>query len=70
MRIILQAEASECALACLAMVADAHGSRIDLGELRRRFSISLKGTTLTHLIRHAEGLSFSGRPVRLELGKV
>ena len=67
MRAILQSEAAECGLACLAMVGDAHGLRLDLAELRRRFSVSLKGATLTTLIRHAQALNFSARPLRLDL---
>lgn len=63
----MQSEAAECGLACLAMVGDAHGLRMDLSELRRRFSISLKGATLATLIRHAQALSFNARPLRLEL---
>ena len=43
---ILQAEAAECGLACLAMVAASHGQRHSLSDLRRKFSASLKGTTL------------------------
>jgi ATP-binding cassette subfamily B protein RaxB len=39
--VILQTEASECALACLGMVAGFHGHYIDLIELRKTHSISL-----------------------------
>ena len=39
--VIFQTEAAECGLACLAMVANYHGNRIDLPALRRRFSISV-----------------------------
>lgn len=67
MRAILQSEAAECGLACLAMVGDAHGLRMDLSELRRRFSVSLKGATLATLIRHAQALHLSARPLRLDL---
>lgn len=67
MKLILQSEVSECGLACLAMISDAHGLRLDLSDLRRRFSVSLKGVTLTALIRHADALNFSARPLRLEL---
>ena len=42
MKPILQTESSECGLACLAMVASHFGSHMDLADLRRRFSISLK----------------------------
>ncbi len=66
-RVLLQSESAECALACLAMIASAHGYHADLAELRRRFPISLKGATLDKLIRHAEALGFAARPLRLEL---
>lgn len=69
-RPILQSEAGECGLACLAMISSAFGYRIDLGDLRRRFSISLKGSTLTSLIRHAESIGLAGRPLRLELAEL
>ena len=48
--VILQTEAAECGLACLAMAACFHGHTIDLPSLRRKHSVSLKGTTLAHLI--------------------
>ena len=64
---IFQTEASECGLACLAMIANYYGLRLDLVELRRRFSISLRGATLAHLIRFADRLGFASRPLRLEL---
>jgi ATP-binding cassette subfamily B protein RaxB len=66
-RPILQSEATECALACLAMVSAAHGMRLDLTDLRRRFATSLKGATLQHLVEQASSLGFSSRPLRLEL---
>jgi ATP-binding cassette subfamily B protein RaxB len=65
--LILQTEASECGLACLAMVANYHGHTVDLLSLRRRYSVSLKGTTLTHLIGMAERMHLSARPLRLDL---
>ena len=65
--IILQTEASECGLACLAMIAAYHGHQIDLGTLRRRHPVSLKGVTLKSLIRVAKELHFSCRPLRIEL---
>ncbi|MEG1767646.1 MAG: peptidase domain-containing ABC transporter [Comamonas sp.] len=67
---ILQAEAGECGLACLAMICNALGSRVDISDLRRRLSISPKGSTLATLIRHAESLGLSGRPLRLELDEI
>ena len=68
--LILQSEAVECGLACLAMVAGWHGYRTDLPTLRRRFSISLKGATLKQLIDIAGQLNFAARPLRLELDEL
>ena len=63
---VLQAEAAECALACLAMVAAAHGHRSDLPTLRLRFSLSLKGATMADLATMARGLKLQTRAVRAE----
>jgi ATP-binding cassette subfamily B protein RaxB len=64
--VVLQTEAAECALACLAMVATAHGHRTDLPTLRQRFSLSLKGATMADLVRMAGELRFNPRAVRVE----
>lgn len=68
--LIRQAEASECGLACLAMVAGYHRLETDLVTLRRRFQISLKGATLGQLMKIAEELGFSGRPLRAEIAEL
>jgi ATP-binding cassette, subfamily B, bacterial CvaB/MchF/RaxB len=65
--VYLQSEAAECGLACLAMIAAWHGFVTDLPSLRRRFAVSLAGSTLKHLIDMAGQLNLSGRPLRLEL---
>ena len=65
--VILQTEASECALACLGMVAGYHGHHVDLLELRKTHAISLKGVALGDLIRIAHTLSLSCRPVKADM---
>jgi ATP-binding cassette subfamily B protein RaxB len=65
--LILQTEATECGLACLAMAASYHGYGVDLAGLRRKHSPSLKGTSLNHLISVAAQLKLSSRPVKMEL---
>jgi ATP-binding cassette, subfamily B, bacterial CvaB/MchF/RaxB len=65
--LILQTEAAECGLACLAMVASAFGHRTDLPTLRRRFSLSAKGVMLGDLVRMAESLQLNSRALRAEL---
>ena len=64
---IRQAAASECGLACLAMVASFYGRQTDLGTLRREYPVSLKGATLAMVMEIATRLGLSGRPLRLEL---
>lgn len=65
--VVLQTEAAECGLACLAMVATYHGHALDLAALRRRFSLSLKGATLSFLMQAAGQLHLVSRPLRVEL---
>lgn len=67
MRGVVQTEASECGLACLAMVAAHHGLEIGMPEMRRRFPMSLKGLRLSQLIDIAGKLGLHGRALRLEL---
>lgn len=65
--LVHQSEAAECGLACLAMVAGHYGLKTDLPTLRRRFSLSLKGTTLKALMGIAEQIDFHARPLRGEI---
>lgn len=64
---IVQTEAAECGLACVAMVASLHGYQTDLNSLRQRFSLSLEGCTLLDLMHIAEQLQLSSRPLKIEL---
>ncbi len=65
--LVLQSEAAECGLACLAMVAGAHGLDTDLPSLRQRFELSSRGATLAQLMDIGEQMGLSNRAVRLEL---
>jgi ATP-binding cassette subfamily B protein RaxB len=62
-----QVETAECALACLAMLAEASGSAVSMRELRKRFALSQRGTSLKRLSAMAEDLGFANRAVRLDL---
>ena len=68
--VFLQTEAAECGLASLGMVANFHGHRIDLAGLRRRFTVSLKGATLSYLMQVAGALHMAPRPLKLELDEL
>jgi len=65
--VVLAAEAAECGLACLTMVARFHGHDVDLNGLRQRFALSLSGATLRGLMEIADSLGFQSRPLRAEL---
>ena len=66
-RPIRQAEAAECGLAALAMVANFWGHDFDLGSLRRRFGVSARGIGLKKLMETADALGFSSRPLKVRL---
>jgi ATP-binding cassette subfamily B protein RaxB len=65
--VMLQTEATECGLACLAMIANYHGLRIDLPTLRLRFALSRKGSNFETLLRVAAALGLESRPLKLDL---
>jgi ATP-binding cassette subfamily B protein RaxB len=68
--VLLQSEAAECGLACVAMIAGYHGHRSDTTALRRRFGFSLKGATLKDLVAVADRMGLASRPLRLELSEL
>ncbi|NJD87772.1 MAG: peptidase domain-containing ABC transporter, partial [Betaproteobacteria bacterium] len=65
--VILQSEAPECGIACLAMVASYHGYLTDLSAMRVRLSPSLKGITLKNIAQIAEGMGLTSRGVQAPL---
>lgn len=67
---MLQTEAAECGVACLAMVASYHGHDVDLAGLRRRFSTSLKGATLAQVMQMAGQMQLVSRPLKLDLDEL
>lgn len=64
---ITSAEAAECGLACIAMVACYHGHQTDLYALRQRFPTSMAGVNLRGLMKLAEGLGLSSRALRVDM---
>jgi ATP-binding cassette subfamily B protein RaxB len=65
--LILQSEAPECGIACVAMIASYHGLRTDLSAMRLRLSPSMKGVTLQHIAAMADTLKMSFRGVQAPL---
>ncbi|KPF69871.1 hypothetical protein IP84_02905 [beta proteobacterium AAP99] len=64
--LILQTEAPECGIACVAMIASYHGWRTDLAAMRLRLAPSMKGVTLAHILAMARGMGMSGRGLKTE----
>ncbi|HWM85489.1 MAG TPA: cysteine peptidase family C39 domain-containing protein, partial [Kofleriaceae bacterium] len=69
-RPVLQAEAAECGLACLTMIAARHGHRVNLPGLRQLHPNSIKGATLDQLMAVASDLGLAPRALRLELDEL
>lgn len=69
--LVLQSEAAECGLACLAMCMATHGRQVTLASLRNRHPASARGMTLAEMtdLAQAEGmelLAFEVAPEGLE----
>ncbi|WP_052007342.1 peptidase domain-containing ABC transporter [Burkholderia paludis] len=67
---VLQTEAAECGLACLAMIAGYYGHHIDLAEMRNRYRVSLKGTGLARVIEIAHQIDLGTRALKLDLDQI
>lgn len=67
---IMQTEASECGLACIAMIATHYNFHIDLPSLRARHPISSKGVTLANIMKIGVDLKLVARPVKLDLHQI
>ena len=65
--LILQSEAPECGIACVAMIASYHGHRTDLAAMRMRLAPSMKGVTLQHIGAIAQSMKLSPRGVQAPL---
>lgn len=65
-----QAQAAECGLACIGMIASYYGHTFDLVTLRHRFATSLKGATLADIMLIAHRLGMAGRALRLDMDEL
>ncbi|WP_137915609.1 peptidase domain-containing ABC transporter [Rudaea sp. 3F27F6] len=65
--LLWQTEVAECGIACLAMIAEYHGSPLTLDAMRVRYPQSLQGVTLAHLMQIAGEIGFVTRPVQADL---
>ena len=65
--LLLQAEASECGMACLAMIASFHGYRTSMNQVRQRYGASSQGVTLHQLMELSQQMQLLARPLKLDL---
>ena len=65
-----QTEASECGLACVAMVCGHYGKNIDLIALRQQFNLSARGATLAGIKGIAGQLGLDTRALSLDLDEI
>lgn len=64
---VRQAEAAECGLAALTMIANWHGHAIDLNYMRRRFGVTSRGIGLRQLMQAADAIDLVPRALKLDL---
>lgn len=67
LRLIRQTESAECGIACLAMIADWNGFKIDLPAMRSRYHFSQHGLTLADVIDCARSLNLSSRALHASI---
>jgi ATP-binding cassette subfamily B protein RaxB len=67
---IVQAEATECGLASIAMVAGYFGHEASLAALRRQYPVSLKGASLEQIMKVAVAVGLRARALKVELDEL
>lgn len=64
---LMQTEAAECGLMCIAMVAGYYGETPEIAYLRREHRLSMKGASFEQLMRLASILKLSSRALRVDV---
>lgn len=68
--VIQQSEAAECGIACIAMILNYHGYKIDLMSIRFTHELTLNGCSLADLIDISDGYQLDSRALQLELNEL
>ncbi|MEM0653336.1 peptidase domain-containing ABC transporter [Klebsiella huaxiensis] len=68
--VILQSEAAECGIACLAMISGFYGLDIDLFNFRQRFGSPAQGVTLLSLSQTADRAGLKNRALSLDIDEI
>lgn len=67
---IIQTEAAECGIACVAMICGYHGLQTDLLSLRQQFDVSTRGVNLKTLMAVTQQLNLKSRALRLDIDEL
>ncbi|MBZ7667096.1 peptidase domain-containing ABC transporter [Klebsiella oxytoca] len=68
--VILQSEAAECGIACLAMISGFYGLNIDLFNFRQRYGSPSQGVTLLSLSKTGERAGLKSRALSLDIDEI
>lgn len=68
--VVLQSEAAECGIACLAMISGFYGLNIDLFNFRQRYGNSAQGVTLLSVSKTAERAGLKSRALSLDIDEI
>ncbi|TMX46409.1 peptidase domain-containing ABC transporter [Vibrio sp. Hep-1b-8] len=68
--LILQSEASECGLACLAMVSSFYGQKVNLSSLRKHVVVGSQGMNLKQLMSVSGAINLSSRALQCDLEEI
>lgn len=68
--LVMQAEASECGIACLSMISAYFGNHIGLSHMRALLPASQQGLSMQQLISYAHTLGLGSRAIKLELSEL
>ncbi|CAN5627017.1 peptidase domain-containing ABC transporter [soil metagenome] len=67
---ILQSASAECGVACVTMILQFFGRKIDLQSLRLRYDVTLRGSSLRDLLVMLQSHGVKARPMRVGLPKL
>jgi ATP-binding cassette subfamily B protein RaxB len=70
LNIVMQAEASECGLACIAMILNFHGNHISLDKLRQLVPMSSHGCNLNQIMQLGDLFGMSCRALKVQLAEL
>lgn len=64
---VLQNEIAECGIACVTMIANYYGNRIELRTLRSQCGLTARGSSVSQLTQVGRMAGLASRPLRLEI---